>query len=625
MKFYCESCNTKYAIADDKVRGKVLKVRCKKCENIITVREAKAPDAPQVSTETADGLPDSNWYFAVNGVTTGPLGIESIRSKFASGEVGDEAYVWHDTFDKWEPVSSVEAFAEALAEGQALKPRAKTLGFTGKLQAVKAPEGANKSTSGTVPKPTEKAAEPAPKREEPKAEAEAPAKPAAESGAVRKDKLAALRAKLDEKKAADGAEKEKPAQLPERPAIAAPPKPKPAEEAKESSAPAPKPAESSKPVALAAPPSPSKPVLAATPDDDDDIPDVPPGVTASTTSTSDIFDVPASLDEDDEPSSDDAVPFFPSTPTPAEPAEQSALTGSLLIQLDQIQKKSRGSRYFGVVVMVLFLSAAVAGGIYISQKEPLEEGNFTASAGPGSGEHRELNFRTYSDDQQKKIMKVMELGDEELSMEFDEAEVAEGEEPKAKAAVAKQPGDSAEPKEPSKVVAKKPEVEEAEKPAEVEKDEGKTLAMARIKGPETEGDKPTAEETRRKAERFRSATSTVKARTTEIARPQDKLNGAVDPKATLTREQALDGMKKVSRSVQLCRERHMRRGGAFDSPKIFVTVTVNGDGRVGEFDAEPKSLQTTEFGRCMNSHKGRWRFHAFGGKPQQVRRRFIIQ
>jgi hypothetical protein len=69
----------------------------------------------------------------------------------------------------------------------------------------------------------------------------------------------------------------------------------------------------------------------------------------------------------------------------------------------------------------------------------------------------------------------------------------------------------------------------------------------------------------------------------------------------------------------------MRRGGAFDTAKIFVTVTVNGDGRVGKFDAEPRSLTNTEFGRCMNSHKGRWRFAAFGGKPQQVRRRFIIQ
>ena len=42
MKFVCERCHTKYSIADEKVRGKVLKVRCKTCENIITVREGGA-------------------------------------------------------------------------------------------------------------------------------------------------------------------------------------------------------------------------------------------------------------------------------------------------------------------------------------------------------------------------------------------------------------------------------------------------------------------------------------------------------------------------------------------------------------------------------------------------------
>ncbi len=38
MKIVCDSCGTKYSIADDKVRGKVFKIRCKKCSHIIVVR-----------------------------------------------------------------------------------------------------------------------------------------------------------------------------------------------------------------------------------------------------------------------------------------------------------------------------------------------------------------------------------------------------------------------------------------------------------------------------------------------------------------------------------------------------------------------------------------------------------
>jgi predicted Zn finger-like uncharacterized protein len=45
MKFVCDRCQTKYSIADEKVRGKVLKVRCKTCGNVITVREGPSASA----------------------------------------------------------------------------------------------------------------------------------------------------------------------------------------------------------------------------------------------------------------------------------------------------------------------------------------------------------------------------------------------------------------------------------------------------------------------------------------------------------------------------------------------------------------------------------------------------
>lgn len=42
MKFVCEKCKTKYSISDEKVRRKVLKIRCKNCSNIILVQESGA-------------------------------------------------------------------------------------------------------------------------------------------------------------------------------------------------------------------------------------------------------------------------------------------------------------------------------------------------------------------------------------------------------------------------------------------------------------------------------------------------------------------------------------------------------------------------------------------------------
>src|SRR5690606_29792178 len=39
MKIECDKCGAKYSIADVKVRGKTFKIRCKKCSNVIIVRD----------------------------------------------------------------------------------------------------------------------------------------------------------------------------------------------------------------------------------------------------------------------------------------------------------------------------------------------------------------------------------------------------------------------------------------------------------------------------------------------------------------------------------------------------------------------------------------------------------
>ena len=48
MKFLCDRCKTRYSIGDDRVRGKILKIRCKNCGNVITVREGMVPEPDAV-------------------------------------------------------------------------------------------------------------------------------------------------------------------------------------------------------------------------------------------------------------------------------------------------------------------------------------------------------------------------------------------------------------------------------------------------------------------------------------------------------------------------------------------------------------------------------------------------
>ena len=53
MKIVCDSCSTKYSISDDKVRGKVFKIRCKKCSHIIVVKGGEAQSRGPISVAPA--------------------------------------------------------------------------------------------------------------------------------------------------------------------------------------------------------------------------------------------------------------------------------------------------------------------------------------------------------------------------------------------------------------------------------------------------------------------------------------------------------------------------------------------------------------------------------------------
>ncbi|HBU46732.1 MAG TPA: hypothetical protein DEB46_00350, partial [Myxococcales bacterium] len=39
MKFRCEHCGAKYSISDETVRGRILKIRCRACQDIMVVRD----------------------------------------------------------------------------------------------------------------------------------------------------------------------------------------------------------------------------------------------------------------------------------------------------------------------------------------------------------------------------------------------------------------------------------------------------------------------------------------------------------------------------------------------------------------------------------------------------------
>jgi len=166
MKFVCDRCQTKYSIADEKVRGKILKVRCKACTNIITVREEgvgagvgagaaaaplrrpSAPVAPLGSPAGSSGArpptpavprtplgppapapierraaprpePPADdgvaWYMALDGNRTGPFSRKQLIDRIAPLPKDADLHVWNEKLGSWKPPTEVPALAHDLA------------------------------------------------------------------------------------------------------------------------------------------------------------------------------------------------------------------------------------------------------------------------------------------------------------------------------------------------------------------------------------------------------------------------------------------------------------------------------------------------------------------------------
>src|SRR5438552_2168851 len=136
MKIICDSCGTKYSISDDKVRGKVFKIRCKKCSHIIVVRGGEgaaaesAPsseggfpaDEPALAPRAAAaplGTGEAVWHLVVDREQIGPLTREEVQAKFRAGEVDLETYAWREGFADWLRLGSIEDFRDLAGDGAA--------------------------------------------------------------------------------------------------------------------------------------------------------------------------------------------------------------------------------------------------------------------------------------------------------------------------------------------------------------------------------------------------------------------------------------------------------------------------------------------------------------------------
>src|SRR5690242_7815253 len=113
MKVTCQSCQAKYTIADEKVRGKVAKIRCKKCGTTIIVNGTDAvsgaPSSGTVADYTQQGAADEPWMVIVADDDQRTVTATQIAELYASGVVNFETPAWKDGMTDWLPIGQIES------------------------------------------------------------------------------------------------------------------------------------------------------------------------------------------------------------------------------------------------------------------------------------------------------------------------------------------------------------------------------------------------------------------------------------------------------------------------------------------------------------------------------------
>lgn len=150
MNFSCDKCQRRYSIADEKVRGKTLKIRCKNCQNFISLvgppeevvesgdfeevqsgarAEAAAAKNPWAHETTRPvGLdPKLEWFAMVRGEQVGPLNGPALMAKVVAGEIDHRTYVWREGLGEWKRAGEVPELAAEMVQHQE-EPRAPATG-----------------------------------------------------------------------------------------------------------------------------------------------------------------------------------------------------------------------------------------------------------------------------------------------------------------------------------------------------------------------------------------------------------------------------------------------------------------------------------------------------------------
>ena len=126
MRIVCEKCQATYHIPDEKIVRKTVRMTCRKCGEVITMRVDEETSgnatlgkwrASALNTPKKTQGETPSWYYSYNGESFGPYTQDELIAKIQSpsvNPVAKDCYVWTKSLGNWKPLVEVEPFASAV-------------------------------------------------------------------------------------------------------------------------------------------------------------------------------------------------------------------------------------------------------------------------------------------------------------------------------------------------------------------------------------------------------------------------------------------------------------------------------------------------------------------------------
>lgn len=119
MKITCHSCGAKYTVSDEKVQGKTVKMKCRKCSATIVVGGAAQPGTEADGAHGADDAhatdaPAGSYLVNVAEGDQRTMSLAEVVDAYNSGVITAETYVFTDGMADWQALAENEAVVAAL-------------------------------------------------------------------------------------------------------------------------------------------------------------------------------------------------------------------------------------------------------------------------------------------------------------------------------------------------------------------------------------------------------------------------------------------------------------------------------------------------------------------------------